>query len=342
MTPVTKKAIRTATPFEGGLSPITDKSRGVPMFGGTPTIQGILDGDKQPNDLKGRGSWSSEEQEQGSFKEKGEEYRSDEALRKLDVQRSIGRERSRRWVAEMEDGSQYEFPNEGVARMMLRLIGKTPRRTFMRAAADVGIVGKAVDGCVGVVSHPPDVEGGIGAAFCISEGMFLTCAHVVRAYEIGTDGDKRQFLDSKVEVSRGDVVAQAKVIGVDLIRDVAILEADLPSNVLKLSSSKLHSVGEDVIVIGSPTGYENTVSTGIISGLDKVVFIYNGAVLHVFTDAKILPGNSGGPIVSAHDGTVVGMVEIIVGEDMTGLNAAIESEYLEMSMKEMGLFTKKQ
>ena len=337
MAPATKTAIRTTTPFDGGLSPLTDKSRGVPMFGGTTTIQGLLDGEEYKNDIKGRGSWSSEEQEQGSFKEKGEEYRSDEALRKLDLQRSVGRQRNRRWVAEMEDGSQYEFPNEGVARMQVRIIGKTPRRIFMREATDTSFVGDVIDGCVGVMSTPPDVAGGVGAAFCVRDGLFLTCAHVVRTYHIGNGGDEQLFINSKVEVSRGDVRVPAKVVGVDLIRDIAVLKADLPSKVLKLSDSKNHSAGEDVIVVGSPTGYENTVSKGIISGLDRVVFTHNGSPLHVFTDAKILPGNSGGPIVSAHDGRVIGMVEIIVGENVVGLNAAIESEYLIMSMKEMGL-----
>jgi len=337
MAPATKTAIRTTTPFDGGLSPLTEKSRGVPMFGGTTTIQGLLDGEDYKNDIKGRGSWSAEEQEQGSFKEKGEEYRSDEALRKLDVQRSVGRERNRHWVAEMEDGTQYEFPNENVARMQVRIIGKTPRRIFMRKATDTSFVSKIIEGCVGVKSTPPDVSGGIGAAFCIREGLFLTCAHVVRTYSIGKEGNRQSFLNSRVEVSRGDIKAKAKVVGVDLIKDIAVLEADLPSQILKLSDSKNHSAGEDVIIVGSPTGYENTVSKGIISGLSRVVFTHSGAALHVFTDAKILPGNSGGPMVSAHDGRVIGMVEIIVGENVVGLNAAIQSEYLIMSMKEMGL-----
>jgi S1-C subfamily serine protease len=58
----------------------------------------------------------------------------------------------------------------------------------------------------------------------------------------------------------------------------------------------------------------------------------------LFTDAKILPGNSGGPLVSLSDGKAIGMIEIIVGEDAPyGLNAAIQSEYLISAVKGMGI-----
>lgn len=342
MTPTIKTAIRTMTPFDGGLSPLTDKSKGVPLFGNTPLIQDLINGEKEGfDDIKGRGSWSSEEQEDKSFHEEGSEYRLDESLRKLDTERANGRASKIRWVAEMEDGSQYDFPNREVADIQLRIMGKPFRRVFKRVvAADTDVVARIIEGCAGVVSRGEDGQGGVGAAFCVAEGKFLTCAHVVKSYAIGEYYDDQEFMSQNVELelSRDGRSVPARMVAVSLRSDIALLEADLPSNVLVLADSKGYAAGEPVVVVGSPKGYENSVSEGIIGGLDRIVFCHDGAPKHVFTDAKILPGNSGGPMVSMVDGKVVGMVEIIVGEDAPyGLNAAIESEYLIDALKGMGV-----
>jgi S1-C subfamily serine protease len=336
-----KVAYRTMAPFDGGLSPTTDKSRGVPLFGNTPLIQDLIEGKQEGfNDLKGRGAWSSEEEEDKSYREKGDEYRLDESLRKLDKDRATGT-LNKRWVAEMEDGSEYEFPSEGVARMQLRMMGKPFRRLFRRAATDkVELIRMVSEGCVGVVSRSSDGKGGVGAAFCVAEGHFVTCAHVIAPYQIGSAVNRADFLGRKtsIEVSRGDKKARATVAFVDTDKDIAILKADLPSTILSFSESKRHSVGENVIIIGSPKGYENTVSEGIISSLDRVVFTHDGAALHVFTDAKIFPGNSGGPMIAEADGSVIGLVEIVVGDDVPyGLNAAVASEYVIEALKGSGI-----
>lgn len=340
MTKSRKTAYRTMTPMDG-LSPLTDKSKGVPLFGNTPLIQDLIEGKHEGfNDLKGRGAWSSEEDEDKSYKEKGEEYRLDESLRQMDKARAVG-SKSPRWVAEMVDGTEYEFPSEGVARVQLRMMGKPFRRLFKRTAASkVDVVKMVVDASVGVVSKPSDGKGGVGAAFCVAESLFVTCAHVIRPYQIGTGVDASDFTSRKtsIEVSRDGKKASATVVYADPVQDIAILKADLPSTILKMTDSKSHSVGEDVIVVGSPKGYEGNVSEGIISSLDRVVFIHDGAPLHVFTDAKILPGNSGGPMVAESDGSVIGMVEIIVGDGGPhGLNAAIASEYVIKAVKESGV-----
>jgi len=326
-------------PFDGGLSPLTDKSRGVPLFGNTPLIQDLIEGKGEGfNDLHGRGSWSAEPDQQGSYREPGDQYKVDEAVRVLDVERARGRRRNQRWVAEMEDGTRYEFPDKDVAKFQLRLLGKPFRRLFRRVAADVGVVSSVVGGCVGVRSTGSD-GGGVGAAFCIAEGKYLTCAHVIAQYEIGQAVNRARFLSPGIAVTieRDGQSAPARVVGVSTDKDVALLESDLKSNVLRLSPAGAHQQGEPVLVVGSPKGFENEVSEGIVGGLDRIVFLHEGAPRHAFTDAKILPGNSGGPMVSLKDGTVIGMVEIIVGDKSTyGLNAAIETEYLFEALKEMG------
>jgi S1-C subfamily serine protease len=241
----------------------------------------------------------------------------------------------------MDDGSEYEFPSEGVARVQLRLISKPFKRLFKRTAASkTEVIQLSMDGCVGVTSKPNDGKGGVGAAFCVAKNIFVTCAHVIRPYQIGTPIEASEFASRKtsIELSRGGKKARATVVHVNPSKDIAILKADFDSTVLEISESKSHLIGDNVIIIGSPKGYEGVVSEGIISSLDRVVFVHDGAPLHVFTDAKILPGNSGGPMIAEKDGTVIGLVEIIVGDDMPyGLNAAISSEDVIMSLKESGV-----
>ena len=333
------------TPFDGGLSPTTDKSKVVPLFGSTPLIQDLINGTREGyNDIKGRGAWSSEPEEDKTYREKGDDYRLDERLRQLDKDRAVGNKQNR-WVAEMEDGSEYEFPNEGVARIQLKMMGKPFRRLFKKTASiKTDLAKNIIDGCVEVTSKSSDGKGGIGAAFCVAESVFITCAHVISPYQIGTDIDASVFTSNKISVGvfRKGKKAVATVVYANPARDIAILKANFPSNILRLSRSKEHLVGEDIIVVGSPRGYENNVSDGIISSLDRVVFYHDGAPLHVFTDAKILPGNSGGPMVAMSDGTVIGLVEIVIGDDTPyGLNAGVSSEYLIEALKESGIDVEK-
>lgn len=340
MAKIYKQTYRTMTPMDG-LSPLTDKSKQVPLFGSTPLIQDLIEGNREGlNDLKGRGAWSSEQEEDKSYHEKGEEYRLDESLRQLDKARAIGTVRER-WVAEMEDGSEYEFPDKGVANMQLRMMGKPFRRLFRRKAnRQTDLVEMVMGGCVGVVSRPRAGGGGVGAAFCVSKSTFVTCAHVICPYQIGSSVDTSIFTTPNiaVEISRDGKTVPAMVIYVNPAMDIAILKAEFSSNILPISMSNTHSVGETVIVVGSPKGYENNVSEGIISSLNRVVFTHNGAASHVFTDAKILPGNSGGPMIASSDGSVIGLVEIVVGDDVPyGLNAAIASEHIIDILKDLNL-----
>lgn len=336
------KTARTFTPFDGGLSPLTDKVRGVPLFGNTPLIQDLINGNKEGlNDIKSRGSWSAEKDDIHSYHEEGSEYRLDDKLNKLDIERAKKRAKQGRLIVETEDGSRYEFHNQDDAAAQSRIIGKPIKRQW-KAAAKTDVVAKTIDGCVEVFSKPQSGDGGVGAAFCFAEGQFLTCAHVIMPYKIGVYFDDNEFMSNNITltVSRDGKSAPAKLLAVSLKKDIAIIEADFPSYVLGMSNSRSHLVGEDVIAVGSPKGFENNVSEGIISGIDRVVFSHKGAPKHIFTDAKILPGNSGGPLVSLIDNKVVGMIEIIVGEEAPyGLNAAIETEYLLSTIKEMTIST---
>lgn len=135
-----------------------------------------------------------------------------------------------------------------------------------------------------------------GSGFIIRpDGFILTNAHVVRgANKIKvTLNDKRTF--------------QGKVMGTDSFSDLAVVKVeatDLPT--LKLGSSTSLRPGEFAIAIGSPLGFDHTVTLGIISAVGRTVTDVNGNVNFIQTDAAINPGNSGGPLLNL-EGEVIGV-----------------------------------
>ncbi|MDB5811706.1 MAG: DegQ family serine endoprotease [Betaproteobacteria bacterium] len=135
----------------------------------------------------------------------------------------------------------------------------------------------------------------LGSGFIIStDGYILTNAHVVEAAdEINVKlNDKREF--------------KAKVIGSDKRTDIALIKIDatnLPA--VKFGDPNRLKVGEWVIAIGSPFGFENTVTAGIVSAKGRSLPQEN-FVPFIQTDAAVNPGNSGGPLFNMR-GEVVGI-----------------------------------
>jgi putative serine protease PepD len=143
-----------------------------------------------------------------------------------------------------------------------------------------------------------------GSGFVVdSQGHIVTAAHVI-------DGAK----SIKVTFSDG-VTRTATLAGKDDATDVAVLKVDpsgLTLHPLTLGSSAALGVGDALVAIGSPFGYEESVSTGIVSGVDRTIQAPNGyTVAHAIqTDAALNPGNSGGPILDS-SGHVVGIADQI-------------------------------
>ena len=105
------------------------------------------------------------------------------------------------------------------------------------------------------------------------------------------------------------------MLGQDEATDVAVIKIDpsgLTLHPLTLGSSASVGVGDDVAAIGDPFGYARSISTGIVSGVDRTIKAPNGfTVAHAIqTDAAMNPGNSGGPVLNA-DGQVVGIADQI-------------------------------
>ena len=155
---------------------------------------------------------------------------------------------------------------------------------------------------------PADEEGGLGSGFVVgSEGYVATNAHVVTT---GEGPDIERAREVYVEFADGNRV-DAEIVGDDPNADVGLLKIDpegLSLRPLKLGRSSSLHVGEPVAAIGSPFGERQSLSTGVISAIDRDIdsltaFAIGNAIQ---TDAAINRGNSGDPLLDA-TGRVIGI-----------------------------------
>jgi len=150
---------------------------------------------------------------------------------------------------------------------------------------------------------PPGERGGTatGSGFVVDkEGTVITNAHVVE----GSQNVSARFEED------GEFV-DAKVVGRDPSTDIAVLKIDPDKAKLQpipLGKSADVEVGDPVVAIGNPFGFTRTVTTGIVSALQRQIEAPNGFPIRniIQTDASINPGNSGGPLLDA-DGKVIGI-----------------------------------
>ncbi len=153
---------------------------------------------------------------------------------------------------------------------------------------------------------------GVGSGVIYDKsGLILTVAHVV--------GNSRSV---DVRLADGSTV-QGEVVGADTTTDIAVVRID-PSNVDVvgiLATDTAPVVGQLAVAVGSPFGFDQTVTSGIVSAVDRVV----NDVAMVQTDAAINPGNSGGPLVDGQ-GRVIGLSDVIFTQSggSEGVGFAIE------------------
>ena len=154
---------------------------------------------------------------------------------------------------------------------------------------------------------------GLGSGFIVSpEGYILTNAHVVDgASEVTVKlTDRREF--------------RAKVIGTDRKSDIAVIKIDAKNlPVVSLGSAEKVNVGEWVVAIGSPFGFDNTVTAGIVSAKARTLPTET-YVPFIQTDVAVNPGNSGGPLFNLN-GEVIGINSQIFSESggFQGISFAI-------------------
>ncbi|QNP47801.1 DegQ family serine endoprotease [Diaphorobacter aerolatus] len=192
--------------------------------------------------------------------------------------------------------------------------GMDPNDPFYQFFRQFGIPG---GGGMQQRQMPRDVPvRGEGSGFIVSaDGLVLTNAHVVKDAETVTVKltDRREF--------------KAKVLGADPKTDVAVLKIDakdLPT--VKLGDTQSINVGDWVLAIGSPFGFENSVTAGVVSAKGRSL-PDDSSVPFIQTDVAVNPGNSGGPLFNAR-GEVVGINSQIYSRSggYQGLSFAIPIE----------------
>ena len=162
-------------------------------------------------------------------------------------------------------------------------------------------------------------EGATGSGFLISpEGFIVTNSHVVNK-------------SSQIEVNLPDGTSfTAEQVGEDPSTDIAVIRVYGHNFVhAGFGDSKKLKVGQLVIAIGNPFGFQFTVTTGVVSALGRSMYSYTGRLIDgvIQTDAALNPGNSGGPLINA-GGEVIGINTAIISSAQ-GLCFAVGSSVAE-------------
>ena len=185
--------------------------------------------------------------------------------------------------------------------------GLTPHAIYERDAPGVVFVKALV---IEQVQDPFDLfpqrvqSSSTGSGFLINgTGLILTNAHVINGADRST-GVTVQFVDN--------VIRHATVVGQDQNNDLALLKVDMtgvpPVQPLPLGESAAVRVGDPTLAIGNPFGLDRTLTSGIVSALQRQIQAPDGFSIDnvIQTDAPINPGNSGGPLLDA-TGRVIGI-----------------------------------
>src|SRR6187551_3640426 len=194
----------------------------------------------------------------------------------------------------------YEVASGTATQTVVRQVTVTDSQPAASSALSVSALYDRVhQGVVTIKVTTPEGQA-LGSGFVIdSEGHIVTNDHVV-------DGAS----SISVEFSDGSTY-DAQLVGTDASTDIGVIKVDAPSSELtplQLGDSGALQVGDEVVAIGSPLGLNETVTSGIVSALNRTITSPNNFSINdaIQTDAAINHGNSGGPLLDLQ-GQVIGI-----------------------------------
>lgn len=212
-------------------------------------------------------------------------------------------------------------------------------------AVDAEAIGPVLDS-VFTVAVTGNLARGTGSGVAIDARHIVTNAHVVNL-----DGAEESTAKVEVQNALGEEYA-ATVVGMDTIADVAVLrvEEGVKLRPVAWGDSSTLSVGQGVIAVGAPLGLSNTVTSGIVSSLNRPVELSNGDgtdsnasdaatyINAIQTDAAINSGNSGGALIDT-EGRLVGLNVAISTDGASngsiGIGYAIPAAYVKRVAQEL-------
>lgn len=317
------------------ISPTTPKS--IMPFFNVPTITDLLSGEKKIGDVypNANGSWGKGEDIDHSYREQGDDYKRE--VRDLGILNSLLEPREKiqqKWKVKIPGGSrtfmsfdlarrytrEKEMPFSYVSRIAQNTAGLKTRAEVITDAMNKTFLVESIDGTNGTIET--------GSAFCVFNGYFISCAHVIKSYNKNKNINSEYFMDTIVNLIHNGNRYETHVVATDPKLDIALLASHF-SGIEPLEMGDSVEIGEDLIAIGSPHGYENNVSTGTLGSVGRKLYFYEGAPEYMFVDLSIFPGNSGGPVIKASNGKVIAMITLIVSSaGGYGLNAALPSNYI--------------
>ena len=208
----------------------------------------------------------------------------------------------------------------GVSSVAVSRLGQTSTVVINNAQSVnwvTGVAAKAMPSVV-TISVGASTSGGSGSGVVLTkDGLILTNAHVVTL-----DGATNK-VSIEIKTSTG-IVTTATVVGIDPTNDLAVIKASGTFVPIEFGDSSKVNVGDNVVAIGAPLGLEESVTTGILSSLNRTIQVASSAVndgtlqlwsgsgaapvsLRVLqTDAAINPGNSGGALLNSK-GQLIGI-----------------------------------
>merc|ERR1719231_1247191 len=201
---------------------------------------------------------------------------------------------------------------------------------FERVAPSVAYIQTSVAVQLPFAPKANEYPAGAGSGFVWdTEGHVITNFHVINGGPLRPGRSREMPRKIKVKLHGIDELVEARVVGTEPDKDLAILKVEpsalsSPLRPLDVGSSAGLRVGQSVLAIGNPFGLDFTLTQGIVSALGRDITGAGGRPIKdcVQTDAAINPGNSGGPLLDSH-GRLIGVNTMIFAPGGLGANVGI-------------------